>query len=392
MDSTETLPKSVNSPAFRYGMISGVDSKYNSSGSVEALSDINTINFNSDQLKRISPEIETLVLVLNQLSGTHRLGDQLNLGTLRVETEPDVKYFVPIFARGITDDLSVGIALPVVFYKNKLSLAQGNSNADEVCDKLGPTSVDELKEACNQLRNTRMTDEVAKELEKKGYKPIKDRKETLLGDLQLVSFWRFLHVTGSKHSLVLRNTLTLPTGKSNDPDDLADLGAFGQSAIEAQLLHNYVPTPALRIAAKAGYKLTLPDSVDARVPQNENDVLPGRETKEKVSRNLGDTISMGAAVTWNFWGDFGIAGGYEYSRKFSDRYSGAQGRRYDLLERDTNSEAHRLRGGISYDTIALYQRTKSVPPLKLDFEVINTVAGRNIDRSLTNELSLTFFF
>lgn len=392
MDSTEPLPQSVNSPAFRYGSISGVDSKYNASGTVETLSDINTINFNSDQLKKISTDIETLVLVLNQLSGTHRLGDQLNLGTLRIETEPTVNYFVPIYARGITDDLSMGVALPVVFYKNKLALAQSNSNADEVCEKLGPTPSDDLKEACQKLRNTRMTDEVRKELANKGYRPIEDRKETLMGDLQLVSFWRFFNRDNARHTMVLRNTLTLPTGKANDPDDLADLGAFGQTALEAVLLHNYLIFPTLRLAAKAGYKLTLPDHVDARVPKNESDVLPAQDSKENVGRNLGDTITMGAAATWNFWGDFGIAGGYEYARKGADRYTGSRGRRYDLLEKETSSEAHRLRGGLSYDTIGLYQRTKKVPPMKLDFEVTNTVAGRNTDRSLTNELSLTLFF
>ena len=392
MDSTEPLPRSVNSPAFRYGMISGVDSKYNSNGTVEALSDINTIHFNSDQLKKISSEVETLVLVLNQLSGTHRLGDQLNLGTLRIETEPDIKYFVPIFARGITDDLSLGVALPVVWYKNKLSLVQSNSNADEVCDTLGPTSVPELKEACHTLRNTKMTDEVRKELANKGYKPIQDRKETLVGDLQLVSFWRFFNQDAARHTMVLRNTLSLPTGKPNDPDDLADLGAFGQTALESQILHNYLLFPTLRLATKAAYKLTLPDHVDARVPRSEADVLPAKDTKEKVGRNLGDTITLGTAATWNFWGDFGIAGGYEYARKSADRYSGSRGGRYDLLEKDTSSVAHRLRGGLSYDTIGLYMRTKRVPPMKLDFEVTNTVAGRNTDRSLTNELSLTLFF
>jgi len=393
MDSTEPLPSSVNSPAFRYGMISGVDSKYNSNGSVETLSDINTINFNSDQLKKISSEIQTLVLVLNQLSGAQRLGDQLNLGTLRIETEPDVKYFVPIYARGITNDLTLGAAMPIVFYKNKLSLVQSNSNAAEICRQIGPTPSDDLRDACNKLKSTKMTDEVRKELASKGYRPIEDRNETLVGDLQLVSFWRFLNQDRlDRNTMVLRNTITLPTGKGNDPDDLADLGSFGQTAIEAQLLHNYLFVPTVRLATKAAYKLTLPDHVDARVPVSESDFLPGPETKQRVSRNLGDTTTFGAALTWSFFGDFGVAGGYEYAIKSVDRFGGERGSRYDLLEKETGSEAHRLRAGFSYDTIGLYKRKKSVPPMKLDFEVSNTVAGRNTDRSLTNELSLMLFF
>jgi len=393
MDSTETLPARVNSPAFRYGTVSGVDSKYNSTGGVETLSDINTINFNSDQLKKINSEIETLVLVLNQLSGTLQLGSQLNLGTLRVETEPDVKYFVPIYARGITNNFTLAIAMPLVFYKNKLSLVQSNSNAAEVCNQIGPTPSDDLREACEKLKATRMTNEVRKELANKGYRPIEDRKETVLGDLQLVSLWRFFNQEPfGGHSMVMRNTVTLPTGKPNDPDDLADLGAFGQTAVEASLFYNYLAHPRLRFSTKAGYKLTLPDHLDARVPKNEGDILPGIEARQKVARNLGDTVTLGASATWNLFGDFGVAGGYEYALKSADRYSGDRAARYDLLEKNTGSSAHRLRAAISYDTIGLYKRKKNFPPMKFDFEVTNTVAGRNTDRSLTNELSLTLFF
>lgn len=392
MDSTEPLPARINSPAFRFGSISGVDSKYNSSGGVVALSDINTIEFNSDQLKKVMSKegdtIKTLILVLNQNSGTDRFGDQLNLGTLRIDTVPDVKYFVPIYARGITDNLSLAVAMPVVFYKNKLSLVQSNSNANEICDQIGANPA--LQEACTKLRATKMTEEVRAKLATLGYRPIQDRKETLMGDLQLVSFWRFFN--RDKHSIVLRNTLILPTGKPNDPDDLADLGSFGETATEALVLYNYLPWKSLRLSTKAVYKLTLPDHVDARVPKDNDDFLPGSETRQRVGRNLGDTITLGTAATWNFYGDFGIAGGYEYARKSSDRYSGSAGGRYDLLERDSSSEAHRLRGGISYDTIGLYQRKKNFPPMKFDFEVTNTVAGRNTDRSLTNELSVTLFF
>jgi hypothetical protein len=393
MDSTETLPRGVNSPAFRYGIISGVDSKYNSSGAVETLSDINTINFSSDQLKKVSQEIESLVLVLNQLSGSSRLGDQLNLGTLRIDTEPSIKYFVPIYARGITDNLSVAAAMPVVFYKNKLSLVQSSSNAAEICDKIGPSPSEDLKNACVKLSNTRMTDEVRKELANKGYRALEDRNETMMGDLQLVALYKIVRPGDvGRHSVSLRNTFVLPTGKPNDPDDLADIGYFGQTAVEPFLIYNYALRPNLNLAAKAGYKLTVPDRIDARVPKNEEDLIPGKETKEKVSRNLGDTLTLGAAATWNFYGDFGIAGGYEYARKSDDRYSGERRSRYDLLAKDTGSEAHRLRGSLSYDTIGLYMRKKNVPPMKFDFGVINTVAGRNTDRSFTNELSLTLFF
>jgi hypothetical protein len=134
MDSTEILPKGINSPAFRYGIISGVDSKYSADGSVMSLNDINTVHFTSDQLVKLDPKITELVAILNQFS-QQRLGSQIHLGTLRVETEPTVKYIAPIYARGISDRLTLAVAMPVVFYENKMSLAQSSSNVKAICSQ-----------------------------------------------------------------------------------------------------------------------------------------------------------------------------------------------------------------------------------------------------------------
>jgi hypothetical protein len=111
-----------------------------------------------------------------------------------------------------------------------------------------------------------------------------------------------------------------------------------------------------------------------------------------VRRNIGDTITIGTAANYSLYDSFSVAGGYEYVRKAADRYAGDRGTRYDLLMKDSSSQAHRLRAGIYYDTIALYKRTKSFPPLQLGFEVTNTVAGENVDRQMINELTLTMFF
>lgn len=390
MDSTEILPKGINSPAIRYGIISGVDSKYMADGSVMSLNDINTVNFDSKQLEKINPDVTNLVNILNEFS-QQRLGQQLNLGTMRVETVPDVKYMAPIYARGISESLTLALALPIVFYENELSLQQSASNVSQICSQFSgiENDIPELKSACQEL-NVKVVDATRNELSKKGYRPIQDRKETVLGDAQFVSLWKFHD--DQIHSALLRTTLTLPTGKKNDPDDLADLGVFGNTAIEPAVVVNYLPWRRMRLAAKAGYKFILPDSMEVRVPGSEGDILPGQETKEKVSRRTGGTAFVGGAANLSIGSSFSIAGGYEYSRKSADNFSGNRGARYDILGKDSKSQAHKLRAGVTYDTISLYQRTKSFPPLKLDYEVINTIAGSNSDRQLVNEFSLTMFF
>ncbi|MCO5143986.1 MAG: hypothetical protein M9962_12925 [Oligoflexia bacterium] len=390
LDSNELLPQSVNSPAIRFGVVSGVDSKYNADGAVQSLNEINTIHFNAEQLQKLDSGISDLANILNQFS-QQELGSQLNLGSLRVETIPDVKYLVPIYARGITDNLTLAIAAPIVFYKNKLTLNQSASNAEQICNYFRSTQKDipELKDACDKLK-VKIKDSVQNELKNLGYKPIEDRSETIFGDIQLVGLYKFYNV--NPISLVSRTTLNLPTGQTNDPDDLADLGAFGTRSIEEFVILNWTPNRKFRIASKVGYRFMIPDRAEVRVPGSAGDILPGPSSKENVKRDLGDSLTVGGAINYAIWGALTIAGGYEFVMKGADKYSGSRGKKYDLLGQDTQSRAHKLKAGISYDTIELYQRTKSFPPLKLDFDVTNTFAGVNSDRQLVNELSLTMFF
>ncbi|MGZ3710811.1 MAG: hypothetical protein ACXVBE_03605, partial [Bdellovibrionota bacterium] len=386
-DSTETLPNAIHSPAFKYGVITGVDSKYSADGSVQNLSDIYTVHFDSQQLTKLDPRVTQLVNALNAFS-KQDIGQQVDLGTLRIETEPTVRYLVPVYAQGITDKFTLAGALPIIHYQNKLRLAQSPSNVKTICDQLS-SKVGDVKAACDQL-DFRVTDAVQNRLKAEGYKTIQDRDETLLGDAQVVGLYRFYE--DDTRSALFKGTLNLPTGKKNDPDDLTDLGSFGLTSFEPQVIVNWLPFRKLRLAAKAAYKMVFADSLDVRVPTSSDDVLPGPETKEKLRRNIGDTITVGTAATYNIYDSLSIAGGYEYSRKGADSFSGDRGLRYDLLSQDTKGAAHRLRAGISYDTIGLYKRTKAFPPLVFSFEVSNTFAGVNNDRQLVNELTLTMFF
>jgi hypothetical protein len=390
MDSTEVLPAKVNSPAFRYGLVSGVDSKFLSDGSVRDLNDINTVRFDSQQLARMNPEVTQLVNILDQFS-RQRLGSQLNLGTLRVSTQPRVSYFVPIYARGISDRLSLAIALPIVFYSNELRITQSASNVPAICAQFLALQEDipDLKTACESL-SIKITDATRAELAKKGYRPIQDRKETVPGDIQLLGLWKAFD--NGLHSTMIRTTLGLPTGQSNDPDDLADLGIFGQRMAETVVLYNYLPLHWLRLAVKTGYRMMIPDQVVMRVPKDEGDILPDSSQKVDVSRNLGDTWLLGGAINVNLFSSFAMAAGYERLVKSADSFSGGSNLRYDLLGKDSSGEAERLRMGLTYDTISLYQRTKAFPPLKFDYEWLNTFAGRNNDRQFVHEFSVTFFF
>lgn len=387
LDMVKVLPHGVNSPAFKFGQISGLQQKYAADGKLYMLGDLRSIEFDSKELARIEPEAKELIDALNQLSG-QGLGDDLHLGVLRVETSPTIKYFAPIYAYGVTPRWTLGFGLPVVQYENKIRLTQSPSNVAEVEEQVANASP-RLREAFNRL-NVGLVSHAQTELQKKGYKPLVDRRETLLGDAQLVSLYQ-VHAA-AYFSALARSTAHLPTGPSDDADDLAALNAFGRTAIEQEILGAYQPLSYATFVAKAGYKYTLPDKVDRRVPESDADTLPSAERKENVNRSVGGATTLGLSTTWNIFSRMNAGVGYEWYFKSSDSYSGSRGYEYGRLSRDSESSAQRVRLGLEYNSTTAYQLKESSLPAIFSYEFIDTVSGTNIERQTIHELWLTLFF
>lgn len=387
IDSTEVLPEAINSPSVRMGVVSGIGLKFLSNGDLMTLGDINSVEFDISTLRQFEPRVNELVAVLNQF-GSQRLGDQLSLGVLKVDTTPEVRYLAPVYARGITRQWTVGFGLPIVNYRNRLSLSQHGSNLAAVRGQVGNASSD-LNEAFDQL-NVNLATVAQETLVKKGYKPLVDRDETLLGDLQIVSLVQMNKE--ENFSTQLKTLLSVPTGNGDDPDDLVDLGAFGYTAIENQLLGNFVPRKNWQLAAKVGYRYTLPDRVSRRIPTREDDSLPGPETKMTVDRRSGDAIFGGGSVTYAVNRGLDIGVGWEFTRKGADSYSGSAPVRYDLISNQMDSSSDRVRLGISYSTIESFFAGQAMLPSIIAYEFSDTFNGRNTERMAVHELWLQLFF
>jgi hypothetical protein len=386
MDSTEVLPESINSPSIRMGVVSGIGMKFLSNGDLMSLGDLNSIEFNISNLRQFEPRVNELVAVLNQF-GSQRLGDQLSLGVLRVDTTPEVRYLAPVYAIGLTKQWTVGFGLPILQYKNRIRLQQSGSNLDAIRAEVGNASTD-LNQAFDQL-SVDLAVVAQDQLVKKGYKPLTDRDESQIGDLQLVSLVQMNKE--EKFSTQLKTLLSVPTGQGDDPDDLADLGAYGYTAIENQLLGNYHLTGKWKAAAKFGYRYTLPDRVVRRVPMNEADTLPGPETKQTVNRRTGDALFGGGSLTYSFSQELDIGLGWEFNRKSGDAYTGSVPLRYDLIDgRDSSSD--RLRFGISYSSIESFFAGKAMLPSVIAYEFSDNVSGVNVERMAIHEIWLQLFF
>lgn len=387
LDSADVLPAHVNSPQLKVGVISGIGQRYTDSGSLMSLTDLNSMTFDSARLVQLEPRVQQLVNVLNQF-GQQNMGTALTLGTLHINTEPTINYLAPVHAFGVTEKWTLAVGVPVLRYKNQITLSQSGSNLDVIRDHAGGISP-ELDSAFDEL-NVGLAASAQKMLATKGYKPLQSRNDSFVGDVQLVNLYQLYN--NKRTAILSKTTLNLPTGPSDDPDDLTDLASFGYTAVEQTGLITYMVTPKFRLSGLATARYTFADKISKRVPTSADDGLPDSSTKEDVNRSTGTLAQLGVSSMFWFLNRWSAGAGLDIGAKAADQYSGSRGTRYDLLEANTNQTFARVRFGVTYDTISAYLAKKAFMPGMISYTFSDTVRGLNIERQTVHELWFTMFF
>ncbi|WP_253696441.1 hypothetical protein [Bdellovibrio bacteriovorus] len=384
LTSTNVLPEGINSPSFRFGKIDGIDEKYIEDGTLMKLGDYKSVVFDAPTLAKFNSDAKRLIDALNSF-GAHSLGSDFNLGVLRVHTKPTVQYFAPVFARGLTKKWTLGLGLPVVTYKNTVSISQQFSNIEYYREQFSGLSA-ELDSALN----TNLAVATQQTLKQKGYQPLANQDETFLGDVQLASVYKFYE--DGKQAIVYQAQVNLPTGPAYDPDNLAALNIFGRTNINNTIAYSRKMGKSFSLVPYLSYIYNVPDKITARVPLDEDDTLPDLASKEEVNRALGDTTTLGSNLFYEMSDSWTFGGGYEYSTKFEDQFSGTKNSRYDLLALNTEMRAQRVKAEVSYSSVKSYFKKTAVIPMIVSLEVSDVIAGVNVERQLVQELNLMMFF
>jgi hypothetical protein len=382
--STSTLPEGINSPSIRYGIVSNIGEKYTENGTLMNLGELKSVVFDSKTLKNFDSDAQKLVDALNSF-GQHQLGDRFEMGILRIRTAPEVKYTAPVYARGMTKKWTLGVGLPIVSYRNVITLSHENSNLAYYRQQYSGLSTE-----LDQALRTDLVQETHQTLQQKGYKPLANRDESFLGDVQAVSIYKFFE--NAQSALIYQAQLSLPTGPQYDSDDLSALNIFGRTSLNSTLAYSHRLASRWTVLPFASYLFNLRDQVTARVPQSADDTLPGEESKESVSREIGNTAAVGSNLFYEFTDSWQIGAGYDYSMKASDKYAGSRNARYDLIAVNSDSQAHRMKVEVTYSSIKSYFRKTALIPLMFTLEVSDVVAGMNIERQMVQEFNFMMFF
>jgi hypothetical protein len=224
----------------------------------------------------------------------------------------------------------------------------------------------------------KFNDGVNRKVKDYGYKPITGLNETGLGDIQLVA--KYLIDQTDSDSYAAKGSITLPTGRSSDPDKIID-ASFGdkQFKIGTGLVWDKRLFDEFKLTQAGGYTVALPSSIEKRVPSEQGSSLT--KDKENVGRGFQNQFSLSTGASYGLSDlglNFGTAWSFQYQTGIT--YSGSKyaAVRYDWLsEQSPDQLLHSVIGSIGFSTVEWYRRKKFVYPFEVKIVYSHPVIGRN---------------
>lgn len=402
LEDVQLLPKGVRALMYRQGMISEIGNRYASNYQLASIQYRTSRRIDSSMIQEINPEFKELVEIMNQEFPGYNLGDKVYLGDLIIEGEPEIDFQAPIFAIGVTDRYTLGLAIPILrFRANIRARVEGQNNIAQIKAAMPSqhqnyrgeqkSFSERLDDAYRQLEESANLGAKVEQLcAQKSLRCLGSFEQNAIGDVQLIH--RYLIHQDPSWALMFRSHMNLPTGPEDDPDNLVDLPIFHRSFFDNMLVSQY-RLGQWRMHNSLGYVFQVPDQIRRRVPRSAADLLPDQDRTERLSRKIGDTFKyqFNAFYQWNE--DFSVAAGLQKEWKASDRLRGQfLDRDYSLLEQNTDAEFLRLEMGLIYTTIQSFLKKQFPIPLAVTYNFSDIVTGRNVERQSMHEFNLAVMF
>ncbi len=387
LESPTVLPKGVNSVSLITGRIDGLTHQFNSQGQLTSLKDAKSIELSSEILTAMNPQFETLQATLNQF-GPYQFGEKLHLGKIFIDINPNVSYYAPVYARGITDKWTLAFTSPFMQFDYKINLDHVGSNINDIRGQLYGLS-NELDAAFDQL-DVDGIETINQHFNEKKLAPLKSYKKSIWGDFKITSLYKFY--SDEKSQYTSKTLITLPTGPKDNPDDLTDPEGFAETSIEEKFIFSKKSESLYEFVGAVGYKLIFPTKKAVRIPADESDFLPGPETKQVLTVLGGEQLTLNLSIAKKISNKFSLGFGYEYINKRKDRHTNGPISDYSFLTEGTNRESSGVDMEISYSTVEAYFKKQALLPMTVWFSASNVITGINTAKNINYSLWLMMFF
>jgi hypothetical protein len=196
----------------------------------------------------------------------------------------------------------------------------------------------------------------------------------------------------------------LGTGKLDAPNNFTDLGTGDhQNDVEIRSYTDLLYGSHFWLSLVARYNVQMADTRVMRITDAPNRELAPAYRQQSVTRDLGDVFDVEINPRWVLNDYIAVAGHYYYRRKFSDRYTGTfnvsnlNGQAVTLdastLDLETEAREHRFGGGVSYSTLAAFEKGKAGLPLEITLFHYETTAGSggNTPKLVSDQIQIRFY-
>lgn len=314
------------------------------------------------------------------------------VGYFAADVKTRVQVTAPIFTLGVTPHTTLAVAVPVYRMQTAAEVSfQSNDMGQKFINALSSDynnqsasareAAAKLNDAVSRL-NTKLTDN--------GYRTLQNWSGQGLGDTQLVIKNRSFEKDA--FALATQATVTAPTGRIDDPDNLLDKG-FGDGqwdvtlgAVSEESLAGVVE--GLSLSQFVRYTDQLPGQRTIRlVTASETIEVP----KQRVSFDLGNRLETGAAAMLSTQSGWGGAMGYNYMFKTADRYETNPDTR-SVLERDTIETQHQAEAELVYSGVPAFRRGSIPVPFEVKFAYKRQLSSRNMPVTHQVQIDTGVFF
>lgn len=390
LETSQVLPPGVRNPRIK-NLFMSVENRFNGTGAAEPLGQkLNKVITWGDILAaQDTDDDRALVEGFLQKNGISpdRGGPGSSTGV--VNTFASVR--VPVLAMGITERLTLALAVPVFDVRVDVDTGlvrsgQGERFIKESCE------VNPVK--CNDAA-AKINDPINSKLKRYKYKPLGPMRVSGVGDVKFVG--KYLAFRNELNSLSVKSDLTLPTGREADPDRALDVPlGDGQYDVGAALIwdRKFSEASRFRLNTYGAYTLQLPDTVTKRLPSSATDSLS--PDKEELKRNMGDIVSVGTSLSYDVPGAglvFGAGYSFQYLSSTSYRDGAFSSNRYRLLEDEFPSQdIHSATLVAGFSTVQWFREKKFVYPFQANLAFSRPLAGRNVTRNDVFAAELVLFF
>lgn len=386
MESAGVLPKGVRS--FRVsGFTTEIGDKYNDFGQLEILG------------KGFNKKITWGELIDSEPAGFDRgqfkggleaMGYHMDdvVGDARGIANSRLTATVPVLAYGLTEKLTLGVAVPIVYSNVNVSTGWGADPAfQERLDELSRGYFNKVLSYEQKLQNV-----VATKLAGYGYKPLENEQHTELGDVTMAMKYQLLKDVSYAWSVGTK--LVVPTGRAADIDKLIDVApGDGQWDAGLSTAFDYVPTGRVTLTAAAAYTYQMPVTRAKRVPRSADETATP-DVDSYVREKQGNTMGASLGGRYKVHELWSVGGAYGFHYKERDSYRGGTfaPERYEFLANDTEQVLQVGQIGLTYTTVPLFMKKRFDLPLEASVNFSQVLSGRNVNNANLASFEVAAFF